>query len=184
MEYTTAVSRLLHTLEPLPAERARRDTRDYPVCLREQARAGFDRGEDPDDFAKKVDQPKFIRLANFSELATRNANAVFLEIERESFNCDAGMYLNLPSPRRPSSLKLPCPGVCGLPDRRERAHACHDRGGHVLLLRLGAWARARARTLAGTMRGGRVITGGFSPTHSYNSVTCAGSRSSARPACR
>jgi glyoxylase-like metal-dependent hydrolase (beta-lactamase superfamily II) len=70
---------------PADIGRARRDTRDYLAYLREQAKVAFDRGENPDDFAKKLDQSRFRYLANFGELAGRNANTVFLEIEKESF---------------------------------------------------------------------------------------------------
>jgi glyoxylase-like metal-dependent hydrolase (beta-lactamase superfamily II) len=70
---------------PTDIGRARRDTRDYLAYLRDQAKPAFDRGENPDDFAKMLDQSRFRNLVNFSELATRNANAVFLEIEKEAF---------------------------------------------------------------------------------------------------
>lgn len=70
---------------PTDLARAERETRDYLAYLRTEAKKAIDAAESPDEFAKRVDQSRFATLANFSELATRNANRIYLEIEKESF---------------------------------------------------------------------------------------------------
>lgn len=70
---------------PTDLARAERETSGYLAYLRTEAKKAVDAAESPDEFAKRVDQSRFAALANFSELATRNANRVYLEIEKESF---------------------------------------------------------------------------------------------------
>lgn len=66
-------------------ERARHDTRDYLVFLRDAARKIFDAGGSLQDAVEKVDQSRFRSLANYELLAARNMNIVFQEIEKEAF---------------------------------------------------------------------------------------------------
>lgn len=70
---------------PTDAARAKRDTRDYLDSLRSQAKQAFDRGDSLSTAVNKIDQSKFKHLANFDQLARRNANVVFREVEKESF---------------------------------------------------------------------------------------------------
>lgn len=70
---------------PTDAARAKRDTRDYLDSLRTQSRQAFERGESLMVAVNKIDQSKFKYLANFEQLARRNANVVFREIEKELF---------------------------------------------------------------------------------------------------
>ena len=70
---------------PTDAARARRDTRDYLDSLRTQSKQAFDRGDSLMKAVNKIDQSKFKHLANFEQLARRNANVVFREVEKESF---------------------------------------------------------------------------------------------------
>ena len=62
-----------------------RDTRDYLVLLRSEAKRIFEAGGTLDDAVAKVDQSRFKSLNNFDLLARRNMNIVFQEIERELF---------------------------------------------------------------------------------------------------
>ncbi len=66
-------------------EQARRDTRDYLAFLRDEAQKVFDGGGSLQDAVEKVDQSRFRSLANYDQLAARNMNIVFQEIEKESF---------------------------------------------------------------------------------------------------
>ncbi|OGI38317.1 MAG: hypothetical protein A2140_09545 [Candidatus Muproteobacteria bacterium RBG_16_62_13] len=70
---------------PTDAARARRDTRDYLDSLRTQSKQAFERGDSLMKAVNKIDQSKFKHLANFEQLARRNANVVFREVEKESF---------------------------------------------------------------------------------------------------
>jgi glyoxylase-like metal-dependent hydrolase (beta-lactamase superfamily II) len=62
-----------------------RDTRDYLATLRDGAKKVFDAGGTMDDAVNKVDQSRFRKLENFDQLARRNMNIVFQEIEKELF---------------------------------------------------------------------------------------------------
>jgi glyoxylase-like metal-dependent hydrolase (beta-lactamase superfamily II) len=64
---------------------ANRDTRDYLVHLRAEAKRIFEGGGTIDDAVGKVDQSRFKALQNFDLLAKRNMNIVFQEIEKELF---------------------------------------------------------------------------------------------------
>ena len=70
---------------PTDAARAKRETRDYLDSLRTQSKQAFDRGDSLMKAVNKIDQSKFKHLANFEQLARRNANVVFREVEKESF---------------------------------------------------------------------------------------------------
>lgn len=70
---------------PTNLERARKDTRDYLVYLREEVGKSLDRGDTLQDAVDKIDQSGFKHLANFDQLARRNANQVYLEMEKEAF---------------------------------------------------------------------------------------------------
>lgn len=62
-----------------------RDTRDYLVYLRAEAKRVFDSGGSLQDAVDKIDQSRFRRLLNYDLLARRNVNILFQEIEREAF---------------------------------------------------------------------------------------------------
>jgi glyoxylase-like metal-dependent hydrolase (beta-lactamase superfamily II) len=62
-----------------------RDTRDYLVFLRSGAKRIFEAGGAMDDAVNKVDQSRFSYLQNYDQLARRNMNIVFQEIEKELF---------------------------------------------------------------------------------------------------
>lgn len=66
-------------------EKAKKDTYDYLVYLRESAKKSVDQGEMLQDAVDNLDQAPFKYLANFDLLAKRNLNRVYLEIEKESF---------------------------------------------------------------------------------------------------
>src|SRR3989304_4079426 len=70
---------------PTNLERARKDTRDYLVYLREEVGKSLDRGDTLQDAVDKIDQSGFKHLANFDQLARRNVNQVYLEMEKEAF---------------------------------------------------------------------------------------------------
>ena len=70
---------------PTNLERARKDTRDYLFYLREEVGKSLDRGDTLQDAVDKIDQSGFKHLANFDQLARRNANQVYLEMEKEAF---------------------------------------------------------------------------------------------------
>jgi glyoxylase-like metal-dependent hydrolase (beta-lactamase superfamily II) len=70
---------------PTTFERGRRDTRDYIAFLRAEAKRIFDAGGSLQDAVEKVDQSRFKSLANFDQLALRNMNQAFQEIEKELF---------------------------------------------------------------------------------------------------
>ena len=70
---------------PTNLERARKETRDYLFYLREEVGKSLDRGDTLQDAVDKIDQSGFKHLANFDQLARRNANQVYLEMEKESF---------------------------------------------------------------------------------------------------
>ena len=70
---------------PTNLERARKETRDYLVYLREEVKKSLDRGDTLQDAVETIDQSGFKHLANFDQLARRNANQVYLEMEKEAF---------------------------------------------------------------------------------------------------
>jgi glyoxylase-like metal-dependent hydrolase (beta-lactamase superfamily II) len=70
---------------PTDLARATRETRDYLAHLRNEAKRALDKGATLDEFAAALDQSRFRHLANFEELAGRNANRVYLEVEQENF---------------------------------------------------------------------------------------------------
>ncbi len=70
---------------PTNLERARKETRDYLFYLREEIGKSLDRGDTLQDAVDKIDQSGFKHLANFDQLARRNANQVYLEMEKEAF---------------------------------------------------------------------------------------------------
>ena len=70
---------------PTNLERARKETRDYLVYLREAVGKSLDSGDTLQDAVDKIDQSGFKHLANFDQLARRNANQVYLEMEKEAF---------------------------------------------------------------------------------------------------
>ena len=70
---------------PTNLERARKETRDYLFYLREEVGKSLDRGDTLQDAVDKIDQSGFKHLANFDQLARRNANQVYLEMEKEAF---------------------------------------------------------------------------------------------------
>jgi hypothetical protein len=61
---------------------ARADTRDYLEHLRSAVKGVLDRNGDM-IVAGKIDQSKFMRLIGSDQLAGRNAQAVFAEMEFE-----------------------------------------------------------------------------------------------------
>ena len=67
---------------PAPLAKARAETRDYLVNLRRKVRALIDAGGGMIE-VKGVDQAAFRHLAVFDQLARRNAQAVFAEMEFE-----------------------------------------------------------------------------------------------------
>jgi glyoxylase-like metal-dependent hydrolase (beta-lactamase superfamily II) len=70
---------------PTNLERARKETRDYLFYLREEVGKSLERGDTLQDAVEKIDQSRFKHLVNFDQLARRNANQVFLEMEKEAF---------------------------------------------------------------------------------------------------
>jgi glyoxylase-like metal-dependent hydrolase (beta-lactamase superfamily II) len=68
---------------PSSAAQARADTRDYLTYLRAEVKKAIDRGDSLDDAVAAIDQSRFKHLANYEQLARRNANQVYLEIEKE-----------------------------------------------------------------------------------------------------
>jgi len=60
-------------------------TRDYLVLLNDYMAQKVEEGVGMDDAIKGLDQSRFAKLANFEELAGRNASWVYLEREAESF---------------------------------------------------------------------------------------------------
>jgi glyoxylase-like metal-dependent hydrolase (beta-lactamase superfamily II) len=71
--------------KPTDIVKAKRETRDYLVLLRESARKAVDNLVDLNDFVNNLDQSKFKHLANFDELARRNANMTYVEMMKEAF---------------------------------------------------------------------------------------------------
>lgn len=67
---------------PAGLDRAKSDTRDYLVALREGVQSVLDDKGDMNT-AAKIDQSKFSRLIGADQLAGRNAQAVFAEMEFE-----------------------------------------------------------------------------------------------------
>lgn len=70
---------------PTDLARARRETRDYLVYLREEVKKSIDQGEMQQDAEDKIDQSRFRHLANFELLARRNMSQIYLEMEKETF---------------------------------------------------------------------------------------------------
>ena len=67
---------------PTDLDKARQDTYDYLVYLRQAVRELMDSGGDISEIST-IDQERFRYLANFEELAGRNAQRVFSEMEWE-----------------------------------------------------------------------------------------------------
>jgi len=61
-------------------------TRDYLALLYNHMKKMVDDGVDIQDAIKKLDQSKYSKLANFENLAGRNASWTYLEVEAASFN--------------------------------------------------------------------------------------------------
>lgn len=70
---------------PTGIEQARRDTYDYLTFLRMEVKQSLDKDESMQDAVDRIDQSRFRRLKNFDALAKRNANRVYLEMEKEAF---------------------------------------------------------------------------------------------------
>jgi glyoxylase-like metal-dependent hydrolase (beta-lactamase superfamily II) len=70
---------------PTGIEQARRDTRDYLAFLCKEIKQSLDKGESIQDAVDRIDQSRFKHLKNFDALAKRNANRVYLEMEKEAF---------------------------------------------------------------------------------------------------
>jgi len=70
---------------PATLARAETETRQYLVLLRNHAKRLLDAGATLADGPRRIDQTGFRHLENFEALAARNANQVFIEIERELF---------------------------------------------------------------------------------------------------
>jgi glyoxylase-like metal-dependent hydrolase (beta-lactamase superfamily II) len=62
---------------------ARHDTRDYLEHLRKSAKQLLDSGVSVIDAARRTDQSRFAHLANFKELANRNAEQAYMDMEFE-----------------------------------------------------------------------------------------------------
>jgi len=71
--------------KPTDIANAKRQTRDYLVLLRESARTAVENLADLNDFVNKLDQSRFKHLANYDELARRNANLTYVEMMKEAF---------------------------------------------------------------------------------------------------
>lgn len=71
--------------KPTDLKHAKRDTRDYLAYVRTGVKKVLDDGGSLQDAVDKTDQSKFKYLANFDLLAGRNANQVYLEMEKEAF---------------------------------------------------------------------------------------------------
>jgi glyoxylase-like metal-dependent hydrolase (beta-lactamase superfamily II) len=67
---------------PTTLDRAKADTRDYLTALRGGVKGVLDRKGDM-NAAAKIDQSQFLRLTGADQLAGRNAQAVFVEMEFE-----------------------------------------------------------------------------------------------------
>jgi len=70
---------------PTTVEVARHDTRDYLSFLLAGAKRILDNGGSLLDAVQKVDQSRFRSLLNYDQLALRNMNQVFQEVERDAF---------------------------------------------------------------------------------------------------
>lgn len=70
---------------PTDLARAARETRDYLSHVRHEAKRAVDKGDAMDSFTASLDLSRFRHLANFDELAGRNANRIYLEVEQENF---------------------------------------------------------------------------------------------------
>jgi glyoxylase-like metal-dependent hydrolase (beta-lactamase superfamily II) len=60
-------------------------TRDYLGTLRTHMTRAVDQGRDMQDAMKSLDQSRFAKLANFQDLAGRNASIAYIEAEAEAF---------------------------------------------------------------------------------------------------
>lgn len=60
-------------------------TRQYLVALRDHMAKAVELGKDSQDAIASLDQSRFSKLANYEELAVRNAGFAYLEAEAESF---------------------------------------------------------------------------------------------------
>lgn len=70
---------------PTDLKRAKKDTRDYLVHVRASVKKILDDGGSLQDAVDRTDQSKFRYLANHDLLSRRNANQVYLELEKEAF---------------------------------------------------------------------------------------------------
>lgn len=70
---------------PTGLERARKETRDYLAYLRAEIGKSLDRGDTLQDAVDTIDQSGFRYLVNFDQLAKRNVNQIYLEMEKEAF---------------------------------------------------------------------------------------------------
>lgn len=70
---------------PGPLESFRFPTREYLVMLREHMKKMADGGVGMTEAIDRLDQSRFAKLANYDDLARRNANVAFQEAEAESF---------------------------------------------------------------------------------------------------
>jgi len=60
-------------------------TRDYLRMLRAHMTRAVEQGRDMQDAMKSLDQSRFAKLANFGDLAGRNASIAYIEAEAEAF---------------------------------------------------------------------------------------------------
>jgi glyoxylase-like metal-dependent hydrolase (beta-lactamase superfamily II) len=60
-------------------------TRDYLRMLRAHMTRSVEQGRDMQDAMKSLDQSRFAKLANFQDLAGRNASIAYIEAEAEAF---------------------------------------------------------------------------------------------------
>jgi len=70
---------------PTMLSRAREHTLEYLRHLRSEAKRLFEAGMAPNDAPNRIDQSRWRALVNYQELHRRNADLVFLEVERELF---------------------------------------------------------------------------------------------------
>jgi len=71
--------------KPAKLDAFRFSTREYLVMLRDHMKKMINTGVDMQDAIEKLDQSRFAKLANFEELARRNASFAYREAEAESF---------------------------------------------------------------------------------------------------
>lgn len=64
---------------------AMKETRDYLSFIRQEVRRVLARGGSLQDAVEQIDQSRFAYLANFEQLAKRNVNRIYIEMEQEAF---------------------------------------------------------------------------------------------------